>query len=92
MALRLLGNRFVWVPLVLFVLIVGWNALVFTHNHGIVAGRVVDANGAPVAGATVRLWVFNFATFIKKASTTTSRGRQFPLYRQSIAQHPDQCR
>ena len=76
-ALRLLRNRFVWVPLLLFVLIAGWNAWVFTHNHGIVTGRVVDADGKPVAGATVRLWVFNFTTFVETASTTTAADGSF---------------
>ena len=76
-ALRLLRNRFVWVPLVLVILIGGWNAWVFTHNHGIVTGHVVDADGKPVAGATVRLWVFNFTTFVEKASTTTASDGSF---------------
>jgi Carboxypeptidase regulatory-like domain len=76
-ALRLLRNRFVWVPLLLVVLIGGWNAWVFTHNHGIVTGRVVDADGKPVAGATVRLWVFNFTTFVEKASTMTEADGSF---------------
>ena len=76
-ALRLLRNRFVWVPLLLVVLIGGWNAWVFTHNHGIVAGRVVDADGKPVAGATVRLWIFNFTTFVEKASTVTAADGSF---------------
>jgi hypothetical protein len=64
-------NRFVLVPLTLVVIALGWNAFVMTHNHGIVAGRVLDASGAPVEGADVQLWVFNFATFSVKASTTT---------------------
>lgn len=76
-ALRLLRNRFVWVPLLLFILIAGWNAWVFTHNHGIVTGHVVGADGRPVAGATVRLWVFNFTTFVEKASTTTAADGSF---------------
>lgn len=76
-ALGLLGNRFIWVPLLLFILIAGWNAWVFTHDHGIVTGRVIDADGKPVAGATVRLWVFNFTTFVEKASTTTAADGSF---------------
>jgi protocatechuate 3,4-dioxygenase beta subunit len=75
--LRLLRNRFVWVPLLLLTVIAGWNAWVFTHNHGIVTGRVIDANGKPVAGATVRLWVFNFTTFEEKTSTTTEADGTF---------------
>lgn len=76
-ALHLLRNRFVWVPLLLFILIAGWNAWVLTHDHGIVTGWVVDADAKPVAGATVRLWVFNFTTFVEKASTTTAADGSF---------------
>jgi len=76
-ALRFLRNRFVWVPLVLFVVIGGWNGWVATHNHGIVSGHVVDANGKPMAGATVRLWVFNFTTFVETATTTTDADGSF---------------
>jgi hypothetical protein len=68
---RWLLNRFVLVPTVLVLVTVGWNRWVVTHDHGIVEGRVVDAAGAPVEGAEVKLWVFNFATFVVKASTTT---------------------
>jgi hypothetical protein len=70
-------NRFVMVPLVLVLIALGWNAFVMTHNHGIVAGRVLDASGAPVEGADVQLWVFNFATFSVKASTTTKPDGSF---------------
>jgi hypothetical protein len=75
--LRWLRNRFVWVPLLLLVLMVGWNGWVATHNHGIVSGHVVDADGKPVGGATVRLWVFNFTTFVETATTTTQPDGSF---------------
>jgi len=68
---RLLSNRFVVVPALLLVLTAGWNAWVVTHDHGIVAGRVLDASGTPVEGAEVKLWVFNFTTFVVKATTTS---------------------
>ena len=74
---RLLSNRFVVVPALLLVLTAGWNAWVVTHDHGIVAGRVLDASGTPVEGAEVKLWVFNFATFVVKASTTTKPDGSF---------------
>jgi hypothetical protein len=73
----LLLNRFVLVPALLILITVGWNGWVVTHNHGFVAGRVLDASGAPVEGADVKLWVFNFATFVVKASTTTKPDGSF---------------
>jgi hypothetical protein len=74
---RWLLNRFVLVPALLVLVTAGWNGWVVTHNHGIVEGRVLDASGAPVAGADVKLWVFNFATFVVKASTTTKPDGSF---------------
>ena len=76
---RLLLNRFVLVPALLVVVTVAWNGWVVTHNHGMVGGRVLDAGGAPVAGDDVKLWVFNFATFVVKASTTTKADGSFEL-------------
>jgi hypothetical protein len=74
---RLLLNRFVLVPAVLALLTVGWNLWVITHDHGIVVGHVLDATGAPVEGAEVKLWVFNFTTFVVKASTITKPDGSF---------------
>jgi hypothetical protein len=68
---RWLVNRFVLVPGFLVIIAVVWNTWVFTHNHGVVAGRVVDASGRAVEGAEVKLWVFNFTTFVEQASTQT---------------------
>jgi hypothetical protein len=67
----ILLNRFVLVPGAIVVAIVLWNVYVATHNHGIVTGRVVDANGRPVAGATVALWTYNFTTYEEKAQVKT---------------------
>jgi hypothetical protein len=74
---RWLVNRFVVVPGSLVILALVWNAWVFTHNHGVIAGRVVDASGAPVEGAEVKLWVFNFTTFAEQASTQTKADGTF---------------
>ena len=74
---RLLLNRFVVVLGMLILLTVSWNLWVVTHDHGIVAGRVIDASGAPVEGAEVKLWVFNFATFVVKASTVSKSDGSF---------------
>ncbi len=73
---RLVINRFVLVPVTIAVLVLLWNAYVSTHDHGVVAGRVVDMAGQPVPGATVVLWVLNFTTYVEKTrATTDSMGR-----------------
>jgi hypothetical protein len=74
---RWLVNRFVAVPGSLVILALVWNAWVLTHNHGVIAGRVIDASGAPVEGAEVKLWVFNFTTFAEQASTQTKADGTF---------------
>jgi hypothetical protein len=74
---RWLINRFVLVPGVLAAIAIIWNGWVFTHNHGVVSGRVVDSAGAAVAGAEVKLWVFNFVTFNERGSTQTSADGSF---------------
>ena len=74
---RLLLNRFVVVPGVIAALVLAWNAYVSTHDHGRVSGRVVDASGQPVAGATVVLWVLNFTTYVEKTRTTTDAQGRF---------------
>ncbi len=78
---RWLFNRFVFVPGFLVLIAIAWNAWVFTHNHGVVAGRVVDASGAPVKDAEVKLWVFNFTTFVEQASTQTRNDGSFEFAR-----------
>jgi hypothetical protein len=74
---RLLLNRFVLVPGAIAVLALAWNAYVATHDHGIVAGRVVDAAGQPVAGASVALWVYNFVTYEEKERIETDAEGRF---------------
>ena len=74
---RLVLNRFVLVPGVIAVLVIVWNLYVSTHDHGRVSGRVVDADGRPVAGATVALWVLNFTTYVEKVRATTDADCRF---------------
>jgi Carboxypeptidase regulatory-like domain len=74
---RLLLNRFVLVPGVIAVLVLAWNIYVATHDHGIVAGRVVDADGKPVAGATVALWIYSFTTYEEKEHVKTDANGAF---------------
>jgi hypothetical protein len=74
---RLVLNRFVLVPALLAVAIALWNVYVTTHDHGIVAGRVVDAAGRPVPDAAVVLWVLNFTTYVEKTRVTTDAAGRF---------------
>lgn len=76
---RLLINRFVAVLVALATAARLWNWYVALHDHGIVAGRVVDAAGHPVAGATVVLWVLNFTTFVEKTRVTTGADGRFVI-------------
>ncbi|OJY65394.1 MAG: hypothetical protein BGP12_19630 [Rhodospirillales bacterium 70-18] len=69
--MRRLQNRFVLVPLVLAVLVAAWNLYVALHAHGVVAGRVVEADGRPAAGATVILYERDFITQNERGRTTT---------------------
>ena len=74
---KLILNRFVLTLGILAALTLAWNAYVSTHDHGRVSGRVVDAEGRPVAAATVVLWVLNFTTYVEKTRATTDADGRF---------------
>ena len=76
---RLLINRFVLVPAAIAIAIVLWNVYVSMHDHGVVAGQVVDTAGKPVPGATVMLWVLNFTTYVEKTRATTDAAGRFVI-------------
>jgi Carboxypeptidase regulatory-like domain len=76
---RRLLNRFVLVPGALALAVALWNVYVGLHDHGLVAGRVADAAGQPVADATVVLWVLNFTTYVEKSRTTTGPDGRFVI-------------
>lgn len=74
---RILLSRFVMVPLTIVVVVMVWNVYVSLHDHGLLAGRVVDADGHPVAGATVILFTHDFVTQVEKARTSTDASGGF---------------
>jgi Carboxypeptidase regulatory-like domain len=76
-ARRILLSRFVIVPALLAAVVAGWNAYVSLHDHGLLTGRVVDAQGQPVEGATVILFTHDFVTQVEKARTKTEAGGVF---------------
>jgi hypothetical protein len=57
-----LASRWVLVPGAMILFTLGWLAYVNSHNHGLIDGRVVDAAGQPVAGASVLLFERGFVT------------------------------
>ncbi len=74
---RILLSRFVVVPLTIVVLVGVWNFYVSLHDHGLLAGRVVDASGRPMANATVILFTHDFVTQVEKARTATDASGAF---------------
>ena len=74
---RILLSRFVVVPLSIAVIVVVWNIYVSLHDHGLLVGHVVDADGHPVAGATVILFTHDFVTQVEKARTSTDSDGAF---------------
>ena len=72
-----LTSRWVIVPGSMVIATLVWLAYVGQHNHGTVEGRVVDAGGQPVAGATVLLFERGFVTHQEKARATSDDAGAF---------------
>jgi len=74
---RVLRSRFVVVPMVIAATVAAWNVYVTLHAHGLLQGRVVDAAGHPIGGATVILFTHDFVTQVEKARTRTDAAGDF---------------
>jgi hypothetical protein len=74
---RVLYSRFVIVPGAIVATVVAWNLYVTQHDHGVLQGRVVDAAGHPVDGATVIMFAHDFVTQVEKARTRTDAAGEF---------------
>ncbi len=64
-------SRWFVVPAVLLLVVIGWNIHVARNATGEVRGRVVDAAGQPVSGATVQLFERAFVVNTEKQRTAT---------------------
>ena len=71
------SNRFFLIPVLLAILVGGWNVYVTSHDDGVVRGRVLAVDGVPVAGATVRMMEQNFTTNSDRGSTVTRADGSF---------------
>lgn len=77
MVRALLGNRYVVVVGLMALLTAGWNLYVARHDDGILEGRVVDADGAPVPGALVILRERTLTTLEPRARVETGADGRF---------------
>jgi Carboxypeptidase regulatory-like domain len=66
-----LKTRWVNAPLAIAVTLIAWNTYVALNAGGIVAGRVVDAAGRPVADASVTLLERHFVMHNERQRTRT---------------------
>jgi hypothetical protein len=70
-------SRWVIVPAVLLILVLGWNVNVAMNATGEVRGRVVGPGGQPVPNATVQLFERSFVVNTEKQRTTTGPDGRF---------------
>jgi carboxypeptidase family protein len=63
--------RYVFVVAICAGLVLGWNGWIALHDDGIVRGRVVQADGRPVAGATVSFWEKTLTTLERRTAVET---------------------
>lgn len=70
-------SRWVVVPSLIALAVIGWNIHVARNATGEVRGRVVDAAGRPVAGATVLLFERAFVVNTEKQRTATGPEGEF---------------
>lgn len=72
-----LRSRWVVVPGLIAAVTLGWNVYVAANATGVIEGRVVDASGRPVPGATVTLFNRSFITNDPRQRTVTSADGRF---------------
>ncbi|MBK6336358.1 MAG: carboxypeptidase regulatory-like domain-containing protein [Betaproteobacteria bacterium] len=72
-----LTSRWFIVPAVFTAVTLGWLAYVSAHDNGLIDGRVVDAKGDPVAGATVQLFERGFVTHEQRGRAVTDAEGRF---------------
>ncbi len=72
-----LNNRFVYTFGGIALAALAWNVYVADNNGGLIEGHVVDASGAPVEGATVRLTERTLLVAQPRGTATTDANGRF---------------
>jgi hypothetical protein len=70
-------SRWLVAPFLFALIVLGWNAYVWTHAGGTVVGMVVDVAGHPVPGADVVLYARSFVTNDERQRTRTDGQGRF---------------
>jgi hypothetical protein len=73
------SSRWFIVPGLMLLVIVGWWLYVGQHDNGLIEGRVVDAAGQPVAGATIRIFDRGFVTHQERGQTESDAQGRFRI-------------
>jgi hypothetical protein len=73
----ILRSRFCVVPASIAVIVLAWNLYIRMHDDGVVRGRVIDASGAPVEGATVLMLEETFTTHTDRGRVSTGPDGRF---------------
>lgn len=73
-------SRWFIVPATILLAVVGWNIHVARNATGEIRGRVVDASGNPIPGATVRLFERSFVVNTEKQRTATGPQGHFRFH------------
>ena len=74
---RAFGNRYAITFGLIAIGTAAWNLYVIRHDQGLIEGRVVDAAGRPVGGATVALFERTLTTLEPRTTTETDGEGQF---------------
>lgn len=72
-----LRSRWTVVPALIAAATLGWNLYVAAQATGVIEGRVVDASGRPIEGATVTLFNRSFITNDPRQRAVTNHGGRF---------------
>lgn len=72
-------SRWFIVPTLMLLVTLGWLVYVGQHNNGLIEGRIVDAAGQPVAGATIRIFDRGFVTHQERGRTQSDADGRFRI-------------